>query len=131
MKRRDLIKVRGYFKMELAFKQSFKKWVSLSAFIGFVAFLLYLYFFTDVIGVASIIGRTNLFFYSLVFLCVLASVAFNALAWQCLLESLRLKASYSLVFKLSWVGIFIDAIIPGGWSGDTFKAYLLSRDPNN
>jgi uncharacterized protein (TIRG00374 family) len=107
-----------------------RKWVSLSAFLGFAAFLLYTFFFTDIIGVASIIGRTNLFFYSLVFLCVLASVAFNALAWQCLLESLKLKANYSLVFKLSWVGIFIDAIIPGGWSGDAFKAYLISRDPN-
>jgi uncharacterized protein (TIRG00374 family) len=47
-----------------------------------------------------------------------------------LLESLKIKATFGLVFKLSWVGIFIDAIIPGGWSGDTFKAYLLSRDPN-
>ena len=116
--------------MELAFKQSVKKWVSLSAFLGFAIFLLYLYFFTDIIGVASIIGRTNLFFYSLVFLCVLASVGFNALAWQCLLESLKIKAHFRLIFNLSWVGIFIDAIIPGGWSGDAFKAYLLSREPN-
>ena len=116
--------------MSAALTPSVKKWVLLSAFLGFAAFLLYIYFFTDIIGVASIIGRTNLFFYSLVFLCVLASVAFNALAWQCLLESLKLKASYSLVFKLSWVGIFIDAIIPGGWSGDAFKAYLISRNPN-
>lgn len=79
--------------------------------------------------VASIIGRTNLFFYSLVFVCVLASVAFNALAWHSLLNSLAIKVKYSLVFKLSWVGIFVDAIIPGGWSGDGFAAYLLSRDP--
>ena len=35
-----------------------------------------------------------------------------------------------MVFNLSWVGIFVDAIIPGGWSGDAFKVYLLSRDPN-
>jgi uncharacterized protein (TIRG00374 family) len=109
---------------------STKKWIALSAFMGFAVFLLYLYFFTDIIDVASIIGRTNLFLYSLVFLCVLASVAFNALAWQRLLESLKLKTNYRTVYKLSWVGIFIDAIIPGGWSGDTFKAYLLSRDTN-
>jgi uncharacterized protein (TIRG00374 family) len=114
----------------VALTPAVRKWVSISAFLGFLAFLLYLYFFTDIIGVASVIGRTNLFFYSIVFLCVLASVAFNALAWQCLLESLKLKANYRLVLKLSWVGIFIDAIIPGGWSGDAFKAYLLSRDPN-
>jgi uncharacterized protein (TIRG00374 family) len=122
--------VRASGNLSVALTPAVRKWVSISAFLGFLAFLLYLYFFTDIIGVASVIGRTNLFFYSLVFLCVLASVAFNALAWQCLLESLKLKANYSLVFKLSWVGIFIDAIIPGGWSGDAFKAYLLSRDPN-
>jgi uncharacterized protein (TIRG00374 family) len=116
--------------MELAFNRSVRKWVSLSAFIGFVVFLLYLYFFTDIAGVASVLGRTNLFFYSLVFLCVLASVAFNALAWHRLLDSLTINVNYGIVFKLSWVGIFVDAIVPGGWSGDAFMAYLLSRDPN-
>jgi uncharacterized protein (TIRG00374 family) len=116
--------------MELAFNQSVKKWVSLSAFLGFAVFLLYLYFYTDIVGVASVIGRTNLFFYSMAFLCVLASVAFNALAWHSLLNSLKIKVDYRVVFNLSWVGIFVDAIIPGGWSGDAFKAYLLSRNPD-
>jgi uncharacterized protein (TIRG00374 family) len=116
--------------MNVALNQSVRKWVSLSAFLGFAAFLLYLYFFTDIVDVVSVIGRTNLFFYSLVFICVLASVAFNALAWHSLLNSLAIRVKYSLVFKLSWVGIFVDAIIPGGWSGDAFAAYLLSRDPD-
>jgi len=31
---------------------------------------------------------------------------------------------------LYWVGVFVDNLIPGGWSGDLFKAYLLSRDPD-
>jgi uncharacterized protein (TIRG00374 family) len=115
--------------MEIASKVSFRKWVSISTFLGFAAFLLYLYFFTDIVGVAAIIGRTNLFLYSLVFICVLAGVAFNALAWSRLLESLTIKVTYRMVFNLSWVGIFVDAIIPGGWSGDAFMAYLLSKDP--
>jgi uncharacterized protein (TIRG00374 family) len=89
-----------------------------------------LYFFTDIADVTAIIGRTNLLFYSIAFICVLAAVAFNALAWHRLLGSLIIKVNYRLVFNLSWVGIFVDAIIPGGWSGDAFKAYLLSRDPN-
>ena len=93
-------------------------------------FLLYLYFFTDIGGVASIVGGTNLFFYSLAFLCVLASVAFNTLAWHRLLINLSIKVKYRTAFNLSWVGIFVDAVIPGGWSGDLFKTYLLSRDPN-
>ena len=115
--------------MNIALNQSIRKWISLSAFLGLTVFLLHLYFFTDIADVASVIGRTNLFFYSLVFVCVLASVVFNALAWHSLLTSLSIKVNYSLVFKLSWVGIFVDAIIPGGWSGDGFAAYLLSIDP--
>jgi uncharacterized protein (TIRG00374 family) len=115
--------------MELAFNRSVKKWVSLSAFLGFAVFILYLYFFTDIPGVVSVLVRTNLFVYSMAFLCVLAGVAFNALAWHRLLDSLTIKVNYRMVFNLSWVGIFVDAIIPGGWSGDAFKAYLLSRDP--
>jgi uncharacterized protein (TIRG00374 family) len=115
--------------VELAFNRSVRKWVALSAFVGFAVFLLYLYFFTDIAGVASVLVRTNLFIYSMAFICVLAGVAFNALAWHRLLESLKIKVNYRLVFNLSWVGIFVDAIIPGGWSGDAFKAYLLSRDP--
>jgi uncharacterized protein (TIRG00374 family) len=115
--------------LSVALNPSVRKWVSISALLGFAAFLIYLFLFTDIPRVAAVIGRTNLFFYSLVFLCVLASVAFNALAWHSLLRSLTIKVKYRLVFKLSWVGIFVDAIIPGGWSGDAFIAYLLSRDP--
>jgi uncharacterized protein (TIRG00374 family) len=120
----------GSFDMELALNRSIRKWVSLSAILGFAVFLLYLYFFSDIKGVVSVIGETNLPFYSLAFICVLGSVAFNALAWHRLLRTLELKVSYRRVFNLSWVGIFVDAIIPGGWSGDAFKAYLISRDPN-
>ena len=34
------------------------------------------------------------------------------------------------IFNLSLVGTFVDAMVPGGWAGDIFKAYLLSKDPN-
>ncbi len=39
-----------------------------------------------------------------------------------------MKTTFRRVFTLSWVGIFVDAIVPSGWSGDVFKAYLLSKD---
>jgi uncharacterized protein (TIRG00374 family) len=115
--------------LEIGLSPLVKKWVYLSAFLGFTVFLLYLYFFTDIKGVLSVIRTTNLFFYGLAFICVLAGVVFNALAWHRLLGKLSVKTNYQRVFSLSWVGIFVDAIIPGGWSGDLFKAYLLSEDP--
>jgi uncharacterized protein (TIRG00374 family) len=33
-------------------------------------------------------------------------------------------------FGLYWVGVFVDNLIPGGWSGDLFKAYLLNKEPS-
>ena len=115
--------------MEMASNLAYKKWVSLSAFLGFAAFLIYLYFFTDLGGIASVIGRTNLFLYGAAFICILGGVVFNALAWHRLLVSLKISVNFRRIFNLSWVGIFIDSIIPGGWSGDAFMAYLLSKDP--
>jgi uncharacterized protein (TIRG00374 family) len=115
--------------LETGLSPNVKKWVYLSALLGFTVFLLYLYFFTDITSVLSVIRTTNLFFYSLAFICVLAGVFFNALAWHGLLDKLSVTTSFQRVYSLSWVGIFVDAIIPGGWSGDLFKAYLLSKDP--
>jgi uncharacterized protein (TIRG00374 family) len=115
--------------VEIVSNLAYKKWVSLSAFLGFAAFLLYLYFFTDLGGIAAVIEKTNLFLYGAAFICILGSVIFNALAWHRLLISLEIKVKFRMIFNLSWVGIFIDSIIPGGWSGDAFMAYLLSRDP--
>jgi len=108
---------------------SFRKWVSIIAFLGFLAFMLYLYFFAGITEVASEIGRTDLFFYALAFVAVLGGVVFNSLTWYSLLGNFSIKAAFRRVFVLSWVGIFVDAIIPGGWSGDLFKAYLLAKDP--
>ncbi len=95
---------------------------------GFSAFLVYLYFFTDITGVALVLGKTNILFYGMAFVCVLASAVFNALAWHRLLGSLSIDVGFRHVFGLSWVGIFVDALIPGGWSGDLFNTYLLSKD---
>jgi uncharacterized protein (TIRG00374 family) len=111
-------------------KPSFKKWVSLSAVLGFAAFLLYIYFFTDITDVAGVIGNTNIPTYALAFLTVLGGTVFNALTWRSILGNLSVKTTFRRVFNLSWVGIFVDAVVPGGWSGDIFKAYLLSKDPN-
>ena len=97
--------------------------------LGFGVFLLYLYFFTDFANVVGVIGKTNVAIYALAFLCVLGGAVFNALAWRSVLGNLSVKASFRRTFNLSWVGTFVDALIPGGWSGDVFKTYLLSKDP--
>ena len=39
------------------------------------------------------------------------------------------RLGFRRTYALYWLGIFVDNLIPGGWSGDLFKAYLLGREP--
>jgi uncharacterized protein (TIRG00374 family) len=116
--------------MAFPLKPKFKKWVSISAVLGFAVFLVYLVFFTNMGEVVGVLGKTNPIYYAVAFACVLGSVVFNTLTWQRLLSNVHVNTKFSRVFNLSWVGMFVDAIGPGGWSGDIFKSYLLSKDTN-
>jgi len=114
--------------MMLTEKPKFRKWITLSAVLGFAVFILYLLFFTDFKEVGTVIVETNVPIYVLAFLCILVASAFDALAWKSTLDSLLVKTTFGRIFSLSWVGHFVDTLIPGGLSGDVFKTYLLTQD---
>jgi uncharacterized protein (TIRG00374 family) len=104
------------------------KWSALLALLGFVAFMVYLFFFTDFTDVQAMIVRTNIGVYVLAFVSVVMASVFDALAWKATLDGLSVKTRFRRIFSLSWVGHFIDTLIPGGLSGDVFKTYLLAKD---
>lgn len=112
----------------LANRPQVKKWVSVTAVVGFVVFLLYMFFAGNLGQMVAVMGDTNVPIYVLAFLCVVASATFDAATWYGILRKLSVKVRFRVVFNLNWVGSFVDAIIPGGWSGDIFKAYLLSKE---
>jgi len=112
----------------LTHKPGFKKWVTLLAALSFVIFILYFLFFTDLGEVAVVIGGVNVPLYLLAFVCVIGGAVFNALTWKATLDSVSVKTTFKRTFNLSWVGAFLDCIIPGGWSGDIFITYLISKD---
>lgn len=114
--------------MLFAEKPQFKKWITLSAVLGFLVFMLYLFFFTDFKEVGGIVSKTNVSIYVLAFVSVIAASVFDALAWKSTLDSLSVKSTFSRIFSLSWVGHFVDTLIPGGLAGDAFKTYLLTKD---
>ena len=116
--------------MMLTENQKFRKWITLSAVLGFLAFLFYLIFFTNFADVGKVIGGTNVVFYFFAFVCVVVSSGFDALAWKSTLDGLSVKTNFNRIFSLSWVGHFVDTLVPGGLSGDAFKTYLLSKDKN-
>ena len=109
-------------------KPEFKKWVTLLAALSFVIFILYFLFFTDLAQVVAVIEGVNIPIYLLAFVAVIGGAVFNTLTWKACLESVSVKTTFRRVFNLGWVGAFLDCIIPGGWSGDVFMTYLLSKD---
>jgi uncharacterized protein (TIRG00374 family) len=109
-------------------KPAFRKWIIITAVLGFTLFMLYLIFFTDFAQVGSVIAGINPIIYLLAFMCVIAGSAFDALAWKSTLDSLSVKTTFRRIFNLSWVGHFVDTLIPGGLAGDAFKTYLLAKD---
>jgi uncharacterized protein (TIRG00374 family) len=105
-----------------------KRLVALTTIVGFVLFALYLFLFTDFAGVALVIGGTNVPIYALAFVGIVLSVVLHTLTWQRILDGLEVKLGFRRLFSLSWVGVLVDAVIPGGWSGDIFKTYLLAKE---
>lgn len=79
---------------------------------------------------ADVIGSANLGIYTLAITCLMISLTFQTLVWYQLLRAVSIRLSLLRTYVLYWVGIFVDNLIPGGWSGDLFKAYLLNKDPN-
>jgi uncharacterized protein (TIRG00374 family) len=114
--------------MMLTEKPGFKKWITLTSVLGFLSFILYLIFFTNFSEVGGVIGGTNVFVLILPFVCVLIGSAFDALAWKSALDGLAVETTFRKIFSLSWVGHFVDTIIPGGLVGDGFKTYLLTKE---
>ncbi len=99
-------------------------WVSV---IGLVAFVLYFYYFVGISAFASSLTKLNLWYYSAAFALVVVSVFFHALVWRGLLGNLSCLIRIKTSFLFTWIGIFVDNIVPGGLTGDLFKAYWLSK----
>lgn len=101
--------------------------------IGLSIFLVYLYFFfggvTGLADIAAKIQTANLFYYSLAFLCITLSMLFSSLTWHRLLNLLSIRAAFRKAFLYSWIGTFVDLLIPAeSISGELSKAYLMSKN---
>lgn len=96
--------------------------------IGLSIFILYLYFFVGLSDIALILQRVDLFYYSLAFVAVLLSVTFYSLTWQQLLTLLSVKVAFQNTFLFTWVGTFVDLLVPAeSISGEISRAYLMSK----
>jgi len=108
---------------------SIGKWILVSALLGYTALIFYLLYFVGIGELIAVIERVNISVYVLAITSVLLSLTFHTLVWFQLLNTLKIRLSLRRTYVLYWVGVFVDNLIPGGWSGDLFKAYLLNKDP--
>ena len=113
-----------------ALSPTLKKWIVLAALLGYLILIFYLLYVVGVGDIVSVLGKVNLGVYAISITCVIVSLTFHTLVWFQLLNSLSINISIRRTYTLYWVGIFVDNLIPGGWSGDLFKAYLLNKDPS-
>lgn len=78
--------------------------------------------------IIMILQRADLFYYSLAIVAVLLSVTFYSLTWQHLLGLLSIKPAFRKTFLFTWVGTFVDLLVPAeAVSGEISRAYLMSR----
>ncbi len=108
---------------------SIKKWILISALLGYTGLIFYLLYFVGLAELIAVIEKVNIGIYALAIASVLISLTFHTLVWFQLLKTLKIRLSFRRTYILYWVGVFVDNLIPGGWSGDLFKAYILNKDP--
>jgi len=113
-------------------RQSAKKSAFIMA-IGLLAFFAYLYFFVGFNEITETLRRVNPLEYSLYYSTTIAalvlSVLFYALAWHELLKVLSIEIGAKKSFLYSWLGNFVDLVIPlETMSGEITRAYLVYGD---
>jgi hypothetical protein len=115
-------------KMEKGF--ALKKGVPLLL-LGLFAFFLYIYFYVGIADIANTLFNLNPFYYLLAFVMFLLSMTFHSLTWWQLLKVLSVKTSFKKPILFTWVGSFVDILIPAeAVSGEVCRAYLMYKDSN-
>ena len=97
---------------------------------GLTIFFFYLYFFVGFSSLASVLNSLNsvnyVFYYSLAVLAAVLSIFFVALAWQDLLKTLAVKTKLRSLFLYTWVGYFVDLVVPcQAVCGEVTRIYLV------
>ena len=101
--------------------------------VGLSIFLVYLYFFVGFGSLLTVLSSLNsvdyVFFYSLATAAAVLSLFFVAWAWHDLLNSLSIKAKLRSIFLYTWVGYFVDLMVPcQAVCGEVTRIYLVHKE---
>jgi uncharacterized protein (TIRG00374 family) len=100
---------------------------------GLLVFMLYLYFFVGFESMLEILRKVDpleySLYYSLTIAAIVISLFFYAMTWHELLRELSLDLSVKKAFLYSWVGNFVDLVVPlETISGEATRLYLIKGD---
>jgi uncharacterized protein (TIRG00374 family) len=99
--------------------------------VGISAYLVFLFFYTDVGAIMSALQSANLGLYALAFVAAVANMVFHSLTWQNLLGYLSIKTTFRNIFSFMWIGHFVDILVPAeSVSGEIARVYLMNRSLN-
>jgi uncharacterized protein (TIRG00374 family) len=103
---------------------------------GLLAFMLYLYFFVGFDSMLEILRKVDpleySLYYSLTIAAIVVSLFFYSMTWHELLKELSLNLSIRKAFLYSWVGNFVDLVVPlETISGEVTRLYLIKGDVEN
>lgn len=117
--------------MEIEKSSALKKGIPLLL-LGLFVFLLYVHFFAGGFEeIAKAFLLADPLYYSLAFIVFLLTMTFYSLTWWRLLRILSVKTTFRKAFLFTWVGAFVDLLIPAeSVSGEVSRAYLMHKDSN-
>jgi uncharacterized membrane protein YbhN (UPF0104 family) len=61
-------------------------------------------------------------------LAITASTCLSIMRWYILMRSVGLDTTGWAVFKLGWIGVFFNNVVPGLTGGDLIKAFYVTRE---
>ncbi|MHC5209961.1 MAG: lysylphosphatidylglycerol synthase transmembrane domain-containing protein [Planctomycetota bacterium] len=64
-------------------------------------------------------------------LAITGSTCLSIIRWHMLMRSVGLVNTAWAVFKLGWIGVFFNNVVPGLTGGDLIKAFYVTRDHPN
>ncbi|MBK8977000.1 MAG: flippase-like domain-containing protein [Planctomycetes bacterium] len=81
-------------------------------------------------GILTYVRNLDALYFSLGALCYLLTLTVSASRWWWLLRVNELDVSFWQSWRLTWIGVFFNNVVPGQTGGDVVKAlYIVKRCP--
>lgn len=79
-------------------------------------------------GLVSVLKKTDLKLWFLSILIYFAAISITTIRWALLLKATDLPQSLVRAFRLVFIGVFFNNVVPGQTGGDLVRAYYVARE---